>query len=429
MKARRIAFMLIGSVILIGCAQTPEPVAQVTATSSSIASTTTLPPATTTTSATPSTTTTISDQLMSLLDQVDAVVGSNDLAAIDDLLAQLWNVSVRDSESELQYEAIGRIERARPEAIFLATDPALLGPELTDAIIAELPIEFFVVNVGSGAAIITTEGTPIGHLAATSFMDFGLAGRLDARRVDRHYFQNAESVGAVSLSLDRSAITLTNGDVIDVSGRDVATSQFGQFLTVYDWSESPRTSLAIDTTTGEVTEVDAGCRVSLALDQAWYLICGSDADTENFEPFSVIIRRAADGTTERLAGPPAVFDTGDDLAVVGHWSYVEPGPDGSILGQWSGECEVPSAHILIGGEWMHPWFNGSEVVLAADMDWELWSWGQSSALGWLEIGKAAIAVAGGACSSDEDALITVAPDGTYDIIYPHGEASLWRRNE
>ena len=30
----------------------------------------------------------------------------------------------------------------------------------------------------------------------------------------------------------------------------------------------------------------------------------------------------------------------------GHWRYVLPGPDGQLLGQWSGECEVPSVYVL-----------------------------------------------------------------------------------
>ena len=118
---------------------------------------------------------------------------------------------------------------------------------------------------------------------------------------------------------------------------------------------------------------------------------------------------------------------GGELAVPGHWAWLTPGPDGAVLGQWSGECEVPSAHVLVGGEPYGIAQIGDELRLASRSDFEdpavygLESW----AIGWLDGGEAVIGVNSGPCSTEADGLYAVGLDLELRLIYePSGNALL-----
>lgn len=86
-----------------------------------------------------------------------------------------------------------------------------------------------------------------------------------------------------------------------------------------------------------------------------------------------------------------------------------PSPDGTaVLGQWSGECEAPSAHMIHMGN----------VTVGFGNDGELWP--ESWALGWREDGVALAAITWGACSSQPhgSGVFTVTRDGGIAPLYP-----------
>ena len=86
-----------------------------------------------------------------------------------------------------------------------------------------------------------------------------------------------------------------------------------------------------------------------------------------------VCKRAIRGATGVLAGAPSR---------VGHWVWAVRAPSGNaILAQWSAECEVPVAYLLVHGQLRA--FGGESV-----------------ALGWLPTGEAVIHFPNGPCAGD-----------------------------
>lgn len=71
---------------------------------------------------------------------------------------------------------------------------------------------------------------------------------------------------------------------------------------------------------------------------------------------------------------------------IGHWVWAERSPTGNaILAQWSAECEVPVAYLLVGGK--------------------LQAFGrEAAALGWLPTGEAVVHFPNGPCAGDSRAV-------------------------
>jgi len=103
-----------------------------------------------------------------------------------------------------------------------------------------------------------------------------------------------------------------------------------------------------------------GCRLTDGFRRLDLLICGSTLKTQRFGGPSRIVAAAPRG--------------------IGHWVRAEFAPDGSaILAQWSAECEVPVAYLVVRGR--------------------LRSYGAGSfALGWLPSGDAVIHFPNGPCA-------------------------------
>ncbi len=396
-----------------------------------IARTTALP--STTFQSAPSTTNLAANaKLTALVDRIPGVIASNNVDQIDALLDEFYALAESGDllgDPVAAWDGVDELLAARNDAVFASARLDLKGPELTGEVTATLPHEFFVVQVGTGVVIVGPDGEAFGSLANTNRGDERFRELLPGNPVDLQYFQVgnrvkgfAESVGVTTIT--DTQILIAGNDPIGVGGRYVATSLDDRVLTVHDWDLGSQPSIAIDTATGETVELSPGCRVSVAVDEGWYLICTSDPHSPD-GAFAEVRFRYPGGETTFLGGPALVNESGNGPTVVGHWASVQPGPDGALLGQWSGECEVPSAHVLVDRAWWHVWYDGHELVVAADMDSETWGSAESWALGWLESGQAAISVHGGGCGGDEDGLILVNPDGSFTVVYPFGNAELW----
>jgi len=88
---------------------------------------------------------------------------------------------------------------------------------------------------------------------------------------------------------------------------------------------------------------------------------------------------ATDGRARRLTGP---------RPGIGHWRHAIPSPDGKwVLGQWSGECEAPTAFLIDATS------GRVDDVAPAGVD--------SYGVGWAPDGRAVVGIGAGPCA-DED---------------------------
>ena len=115
-------------------------------------------------------------------------------------------------------------------------------------------------------------------------------------------------------------------------------------------------------------------------------VCGSS-------PSPTEIRVLSDGPARVLSGP---------VDGSGHWRYAVPSPDGQwVLGQWSGECEVPTAYLfpMTGGK--------GQPLIGREF--------ATTAVGWAPDGRAVVGLWPGACSADTE------EPGTYLLDPANGE--------
>lgn len=152
------------------------------------------------------------------------------------------------------------------------------------------------------------------------------------------------------------------------------------------------------------------CLISYETIDRVYLICNDTTSYDDPAWAAEVRVEYADGTTERIGGAGYVYPELDPAQpVAGYWVRVYPSPDGSaVLGQWSGECETPSAHMIYDGA------VSDGVGVAGDV------WPESWALGWRDDGLALVVLTGGPCSSDpidDSGVYTWSPQGDLEPLY------------
>ncbi len=152
-----------------------------------------------------------------------------------------------------------------------------------------------------------------------------------------------------------------------------------------------------------------GCVESFVASDRTYLICDDTTSYQDPAWRAEVQIRYPDGSTERIGGAGYAYpEENPNDPVAGHWVEVFPSPDGSaVLGQWSGECEVPSAHMIVGGAVSTGLGNDGDV------------WAESWALGWRDNSSGLIAITWGACSSapHQSGVFTVGRDGQIEPLY------------
>jgi len=113
----------------------------------------------------------------------------------------------------------------------------------------------------------------------------------------------------------------------------------------------------------------AGCRMADQTMRQELLICGRRLDVVLVRPGGMPARQVV-----------ARARRGD-----GYWAWAEFSQTGTaILAQWLGECESPSAYLIV-GRWIRP-YGGSETI-------------ESVPLGWLPDGRAVISFWSGVCGA------------------------------
>lgn len=124
-----------------------------------------------------------------------------------------------------------------------------------------------------------------------------------------------------------------------------------------------------------------------------------------------------EGPSPRLPIPPGSREK--DIGVVGLWRYAIGSPTGVVLGQWSGECEIPTAFWIERGR--RPRIITGEPKLRRAQD--------SISLGWSK-GDALVLLPGDGCgdSGDPPGIYVFSAPGNGELIYPTPEgarADMW----
>jgi hypothetical protein len=261
-------------------------------------------------------------------------------------------------------------------------DPALTGPTLDPAAIGSLPDEGVAIGLPARDIVVLVglDGTVLGHVdgsmvsaasgtvarrtnAGVSVLD-APAGRFEPRP-DISVEPLQLLAGSAWLEPWASGVGWVlhgpSGIAPLPPGEPVASDD-GDFVTVLLGPElATRAATAVRVADGSQSPLPAGCSLADARADGSELLACSDR---------LVVRAGGADTT--LAGAMGG----------GHWAGGSLGPDGAVLGQWSGECEVPTAYLVGAGREPLP-LPGSEY--------------ESGEIGWTADGIPLVAVYTGVC--------------------------------
>lgn len=352
-------------------------------------------------------------------------------------------------------EGADRVPATTPAASRAATpattpaDPGL-GPELAPDEVGALPRRGVAVGLEGAAApdapasveetvvLLDLEGTVLGHLTGyrvdPSRMEAGpvtvVGSEGDVWLLDGAGMTRSEqgrerlAFGAELLSSPRGTspptLAIVRGDVVLFEASDevveVTPSWDRSLVTLTAGGTEgsrlvPVSAVLLDLGTGsESPPPPAGCQAVERSGAGLAMTCSGEgaATLETLSP---------DGTRAVVAPAPDA----DWEIPSGRWRVVMPSPDHSAyLGQWSGECEIPTAVWVEGGT-STP-ITGVPLPEAPD----------SYALGWTETGEAVVLLAGyapcGSAASDPGIYLATSPT-SLTSIFPTGErlvtARMW----
>jgi hypothetical protein len=307
--------------------------------------------------------------------------------------------------------------------------PAKLGRMLDPAVLPALPRVGLAIEVGGALVLVRLDGTVIGHLTGYS-VDYGTGGYIPApgplllvgpgkRRavLDAAHGALTETegihiplafgaeiimLGGHEASVERDGVVLAHKRRND----NLNLSQHRDFISIESYVEDSEGSIGVadsrvfDVRTGESRDVPDGCFATDLVNDLLILTCHGLTPKG---PASRLLSLAPDGSTRTLVGAGGRGG--------GHWRFAYASPDGStLLAQWSGECEVPTAFRV-------PIQGGEPVTLTGE---PLAEAPNSTALGWSPDGRTiAYLPADPGCGSGipESGIYLVDADGTPELVY------------
>ncbi len=306
------------------------------------------------------------------------------------------------------------------------------GQELSPEAMPPLPAEGVAVGMGTTVVLVDLDGTVLGHLDGfvvdpTSEAPGpivltdgeGAAWLLDGTGLTRtEPGRHPLAFGADLLvpAPPEHVRIVRDGEVLyDGDSAEVTPNWERRLVTLTEWRQAgstfePVTSTILDLSSGERFDSPPGCNAVERLAQGFVVTCRGGA--------AATLETVVDGARTVLAPAPDA----DWEIPSGHWRLLIPSPDGrAYLGQWSGECEVPTAI------WME---DGASVPIVG---LPLAEAPDSHALGWTAIGEAVVLLAGVApCGqgAPEPGLYLAADPATLTLLYPigHEDATvhMWR---
>jgi hypothetical protein len=258
-----------------------------------------------------------------------------------------------------------------------------------------LPAQGLVLSQGNGITFVDLRGRKLGHvdglrLATEYALSSGVPrfrdgdGRLWSLDVRGHRLVPA--VGGLPLSGDatllfapraRAWLVLRHGRI---ALRMPVGHEFPFLSEDRDVVSTGRR--ALDLSRRRFVRVPRGCIVVSRRAVHWVLLCGR---IEHGTVLPTTVEELVDGRRKRLAGPAEVAPGGP----AGYWVYARVGPDRrTMLLQWSGACESPTAFVLTPGRRLRPVGGSTRRAVP-----------ESRALGWSPAGQPVVSFPGGICGS------------------------------
>ncbi len=300
---------------------------------------------------------------------------------------------------------------------------------LDPADLPALPRVGLAIEVMDALVLVRLDGTVIRHLRGYS-IDYGTGGYIPAPgpvllvgpgrrravldaahgaltdtegiRIPLAFGAEIIMLGGHEASMERDGVVLAHKRRNDF----LNLSQHRDLISLESYVEDPEGSIGvadsrvIDVRTGESRDVPDGCFATDRVSDAVILTCRG---LSTRGPASRLLSLAPDGTTRTLVRAGGRGG--------GHWRFAYASPDGStLLAQWSGECEVPTAFRV-------PIEGGDPVTLTGE---SLAEAPNSTALGWSPDGRAiAYLPADPGCGSGipVSGIYLVAADGTPELVY------------
>ena len=283
----------------------------------------------------------------------------------------------------------------------------MIGPLLAAALVAGTPVvtprhlpalpkQGIALSESGGITFVDLAGKRIGRIAGLRFAQDHLPGlgsprfrdsrgrlwRLDPGR--RRFVAADDGVplaGGASLAFERRTWLVRRGP------RVLLRMRVGrEFPFLSDERDIVSTSRrALDLRTGRRFRLPRGCVGASRRLGRWILLCGR---TTYGTVLPTRIEEWSGRRRRRIAASP--FPRASDGRIHGHWAYALLSPDGrTLLGQWSGECESPTAFLVSRAH------GRPRPAGAATADKSL----ESEALGWTPGGTALVHFTAGICGA------------------------------
>ena len=165
-------------------------------------------------------------------------------------------------------------------------------------------------------------------------------------------------------------------------------------------------------------EAPPGCDQAAGAGSERIALCGGKAQGRK----EIVRANVVGDVTTVIGDPPGVVEG------VGHWANAKPSPDGRwVLGQWSGECEAPTAFLVSGQGGKVRNADGTDAIDAVE----------SYAVGWTPDNQAIIGFPEGVCGTtvdDRPGIYLVDPaSGSRSLLRPFADqrstAGIWRLDD
>jgi hypothetical protein len=241
----------------------------------------------------------------------------------------------------------------------------VLGPRLDPKRLPALPARGVAVQAHGSLVFVGLDGTVFGHiddfeldfdlpfsvglLAVSGGQEFaidpgrgtvsGLRGNrvplTAGARLTLHPTGDQETHWTLDLAGGRRVVFPPSQVRVSV-GHDLVTSQV---FRIREGIATPVSSQVVDVATGESQSLPRACWVAQRLDDRWLLACWPSGPGH---PSWIGILGPRGGVSRLVRAPRGP----NGRAALGHWERAEVSPNGStLLLQWSGECEVPTAYV------------------------------------------------------------------------------------
>lgn len=220
-----------------------------------------------------------------------------------------------------------------------------------------LPPTGLAVQTGDGVTLIDLHGRVLRSLPGFSFRAVAVErpGQIELRDSAGSWYELRSGSllrrrsaaislpGGYALRFSGHWALLRHGEVVEQIKRftHLELDSSGAILSLTPLPARVGATTAPDLRTGTIERLPRGCRVGARLGSVEYQLCGYPylrSQHSSIVRANESGRRTLVGPAQRRPQPPTP---------AGSWQSITPSPDGrSLLAQWSGECETPTAYRI-----------------------------------------------------------------------------------